>query len=235
LRESLSRHTEEGYVYRVDLRLRPHGRAGELVQSFRGLAAYYTEHAALWEWQALLKARAIAGAVDAGEGFLGQMARVLPSRFAWPEIVASIRDMRNRSVQGAGGVDADVKSGPGGIRDVEFLVQALQLQHLALSSDLFCGNTLAALHRLAGCGVLDKSEAEELAGDYRFLRRVEHFLQILENRQTHALPTDSRQLRSLARRMLGDQADEVRFGQALDEVRCRVRAAYERHVSETRV
>jgi glutamate-ammonia-ligase adenylyltransferase len=227
VRHDLSAHTEEGYAYRVDLRLRPHGRAGHLVQPVSALLHYYEGEAALWEIQALLKMRPVAGNLAVGARFLEAVRPVFGRRRRQAEIAGSIESLRERAVQQvAGGAAADVKTGLGGIRDVEFLVQGLQLLHAPEHPGLLTGNTVEAIGALGQAGVLEPAAAERLRDDYLFLRRIEHYLQILEDRQIHALPEEEPQLRALARRVLGVEARAGDFLERLGECQERVRAAY---------
>ena len=129
--------------------------------------------------------------------------------------------------------DRDVKSGLGGIRDVEFVVQALQMIHLHEHQELLTGNTLDALSGLRAAGLIDAETASQLAGDYSYLRRVEHCLQILEDRQIHALPTAPEQLAALARRVDGPDASGDAFLTHLRETQSRTREAYERQMQPT--
>jgi glutamate-ammonia-ligase adenylyltransferase len=139
----LSMHTEEGYAYRVDLRLRPYGRAGELVYSIPGLVDYYRTTASLWEIQAALKIRPIAGNRQLGYTFLEQIESILTNRRSREEIVQSIEKMRTAAIKKISPVGStDVKSGVGGLRDVEFLVQGLLLLHAPDIPALLEGNTL---------------------------------------------------------------------------------------------
>jgi glutamate-ammonia-ligase adenylyltransferase len=233
LRGDLSVHTEEGVAYRVDLRLRPFGRSGELVGSAASLARYYREQAALWELQALLKARPVAGNREVGRKFLSEMS----SRFREPrppgQIVTSLEKMRTTT---QGKLLHSIESGPniklggGGIRDVEFLVQGLQLIQAGSgvqdSEGFLHGNTLTALSALSERGIIPPLEAEQLRRDYLFLRRIEHYLQIFEDRQTHTLPKDSAELQALSRRMLGPQAETPQFTERLTSCMDRVQTAY---------
>ena len=223
----LSMHTEEGYAYRVDLRLRPYGRAGELVYSIPGLVNYYGTTASLWEIQAALKIRPIAGNRQLGYRFLEQIESVLTKHRSREEIVQSIEKMRTaalKKISPAG--STDVKSGVGGLRDVEFLVQGLLLLHAPDIPGLLEGNTLRALTRLEQEGILPATTSAQLREDYLFLRRVEHYLQILEDRQIHALPTEARELEALAKRMLGIESDAGQFMTEIEQCTTRIRQAY---------
>jgi glutamate-ammonia-ligase adenylyltransferase len=225
----LSRHTEQGYAYRVDLRLRPHGQAGDLVPSFSGLVDYYRRDASLWEIQAALKIRPIAGNLGLGGRFLEEMRSILLKRRAPQEIVASIQSMRQAAARKAARsrtAGVDVKNGEGGIRDVEFLIQGLQLIHGPERPELLLGNSLEALSALEQAGLLSERVRAELEEDYLFLRRVEHCLQILEARQTHTLPKDPDERSALARRLFGKGGDERLLEEELASCMQRVRKAY---------
>ena len=223
----LSMHTEEGYVYRVDLRLRPYGRAGELAYSLSGLLDYYRKAASLWEIQAALKIRPVAGNLDLGNNFIEQLAPTLRQRRSREDVVHSIEKMRTAAIQKISLTgDMDVKSGVGGLRDVEFLVHGLQLLHAPDHPELLQGNTLAALEALRDEGFLPQPLTAQLRQDYLFLRRVEHYLQILEDRQIHALPRDPAALEALAKRVLGVQRDATGFMAEIEQCTTRIRQAY---------
>jgi len=229
----LSMHTEEGYVYRVDLRLRPYGRAGELAYSLSGLLDYYRKAASLWEIQAALKIRPVAGNLDLGNNFIEQLAPTLRQRRSREAVVHSIEKMRTAAIKKISLTgDIDVKSGVGGLRDVEFLVQGLQLLHAPEHPELLQGNTLMALEGLQQEGILSPHLTDQLRKDYLFLRRVEHYLQILEDRQIHALPKDPAELDALAKRMLGIEGNGSRFMEEIESCSKRVRTAYIEHLLE---
>ncbi|MEW6668422.1 MAG: glutamate-ammonia-ligase adenylyltransferase [Thermodesulfobacteriota bacterium] len=222
-------HTEEGYAYRVDLRLRPFGRAGELVPSLSGLIRYYRDQASLWEIQAALKLRPLAGNASLGHRFLEELRPVFLRGRERRPVVESIEAMRNRAIRAIsrkGGACVDVKSGLGGLRDVEFMVQGLQLIHGPGNPALFEGNTLTSLDLLGEARILPAARVEVVKQDYLFLRRVEHYLQILEDRQVHALPRDPVEVEALAKRVLGVGATAERFMDDLTECLSRVRDTY---------
>jgi len=235
LRKDLSTHTEEGAAYRVDLRLRPFGRSGELVSSASSLLQYYRDRAAVWELQALLKARPVAGNRRVGEAFLSECKALFHEPRAPEDISSSLKKMR-KTTHGKlnQGIESgrNIKLGSGGIRDVEFLVQGLQLIHAAEGEGLLSGNTLAALTALREQGILTVLEAENLRRDYLFLRRIEHYLQIFEDRQTHTLPRDPQELQALSRRMLGPDAGTPQFLQRVSACMERVEAVYLRFFRE---
>jgi glutamate-ammonia-ligase adenylyltransferase len=225
----LSMHTEEGYAYRVDLRLRPYGGSGELVLSLPGLVDYYERTASLWELQAALKLRPIAGNLGLGNALLDRLRPLLLRPRKREEVVQSIEKMRSAAIKYGGRATAaglDVKSGVGGLRDIEFLVQGLQLIHGGDRPEVLDGNTLAALEALGRAGLLPESVTADLRRDYLFLRVVEHYLQILEDRQIHAVPDDTAELAALARRVLGPGENDSSFLARLEECAARVRAAY---------
>ena len=233
LRADLSTHTEEGYAYRVDLRLRPFGRSGELVPSLSGLIRYYRENASLWEIQALLKIRPIAGNMTVGHRFLDAIRPLLLERREQGSVVGSIEKMRNRAIKETlkPGAPMDVKSGTGGLRDVEFMVQGLQLIHAPENPSLLEGNTLTALDLLGEARILESPAVERLKQDYIFLRRVEHCLQILDDRQIHALPKDPEEIAALAKRVMGTGIRPDQFMKELTECLARVRSAYHRSLN----
>ena len=231
LRADLGSHSEEGHVYRVDLRLRPYGRSGELVSGLEGILRYYRQTAALWELQALLKARPVAGNLELGGRFLQEARELLGRPFPREKVVRTVCDLRKAARaklgRSLGGGGLDIKEGSGGIRDLEFLVQALQLMH---APAVLAGGTLAALEGLRRASVLGSSAAEQLKRDYLFLRRIEHYLQIFEDRQTHSLPAEPSELEALARRTLGAQASTAQFQGELAGCLGRVAAAFAAHL-----
>jgi glutamate-ammonia-ligase adenylyltransferase len=251
LRSDLADHLEDGQVYRVDLRLRPFGAEGELVVSRQAVARYYREQAALWELQALLKARPVAGNLALGAGLLRELEPLFCAHRQPRRVVESIQRSRAAAqsrLARARLLSPNIKLGAGGIRDVEFLIQGLQLIHAprlspAVGSDggagpggerpaILSGNTLAALAALRGAGVLPEAEAEALRRDYLFLRRIEHYLQIFENRQTHSLPTDPVAQEALARRLLGVEATAEEFQQRVGGCLRRVEASFRRFLAQ---
>ena len=223
VRKALSDHSPEGYAYRVDFRLRPHGQAGKLVQSLSSFVSYFENTASLWEVQALLKLRPIAGAFPLGATLIERLLPILSRNRAFEDIATSIKRLRNRAMNAADmGQEDDVKSGTGGIRDVEFFVQGLQLYHLGQFPSLFTGHTLGALAELCNCGILNEKLISTLSRDYLFLRRVEHYLQILDDRQTHRLPRHRSELEALAKRLFGPKASADYLRTELAKSRTRI-------------
>ncbi len=239
LRGDLSEHTAEGHVYRVDLRLRPYGKAGNLVYSLKGITRYYEKNAAPWEIQALLKLRPVAGNLELGATLMHRVHALLVGEHKRDTVVETIDRLRRaaQSIQANKPTAGhDIKTGVGGIRDIEFLVQGLQLLHAQRWPDILHGNTMDALNRLSARSLLPVGLAAQLHDDYIFMRRAEHYLQILEDCQIHALPSDPVELTALAKRMLGVDATDHTFIHELTKRQYRVHEAYERfllNASET--
>ena len=218
--QNLSRPTAEGYLYRVDTRLRPESGAGPLARSVAGYLSYYEARGELWERQMLIKARPIAGDRVFGAEFLLKLAPFIYPRTFFESPLTSVRRMKER-IEAEAGDPADIKTRAGGIRDIEFTVQALQLINGGRMPALRTGNTLEAIARLRESGALGGGEADALEGSYRLYRAVEHRLQFVLNTQTHALPADTRARARLARGLgFRDAAAlDVRLAEARDSVR----------------
>ncbi len=229
LRADLSQHTAEGYAYRVDFRLRPYGSSGPLVQPFSAAVRYYANDASAWEHQALLKLSPVAGEIAVGTRFLETIQPAAFGRLAADEIRAGIRILRSQAVRQT--TEDDIKTGEGGIRDIEFLVQGLQLIHLRDHPEVLSGNTLEAIDRLLAVGALEGTTARALQDDYERMRRVEHFLQIYEDRQVHALPANPTDQTALARRMDGPTSNARSFTADIARRRARVRTYYDRFLA----
>src|SRR6266536_1836609 len=194
----------EGPGFQVDPNLRPEGRNGPLTRTLGSYLAYWDRWAEPWELQALIKVRPAAGDRRLGERFVAEAARrVYPERFD-PATVAAVRHMKARvesSRAARAGGELQVKLGPGGLRDIEFAVQLLQLVHGRHDPALRSGTTLVALERLTAAGFVGRADAAQLAGAYRFLRTVEHRLQLTDERRTHTIPAGEAERRWLARTM----------------------------------
>ena len=197
--------TEEGYVFRVDLRLRPEGRLGAIALSLDGFGAYHRERAELWERQALLKARVAAGDPRVGARFMDWARETVYRPGIDERIVPAVRGMKqgiDRELGRRGeSLASNVKLGRGGIREIEFIVQALQLLYGGDDSWLRERNSLKALFRLTERGYLAPDLGRALSHALVHLRTVEHRLQLLHEFQTHSLPEDTLELGRLARRL----------------------------------
>ena len=197
--------TEDGYVFRVDLRLRPEGRSGAVAHSLAAYQAYHRERAELWERQALLKARAAAGDPKVGVRFMDWARDVVYRPGVDARIVPSIRAMKQQIDQELGrrgeSLATNVKLGRGGIREIEFIVQALELLYGGDDAWLRERNSLKALFRLTERGYLAPDLGRALSHALVHLRTVEHRLQLLHEFQTHTLPVDAAELGRLARRL----------------------------------
>lgn len=201
--KALTDVSEAGFMYRVDMRLRPWGRAGELVSSVESHLTYLANNAQLWEKQAHLKARVIAGDLALGKEFLRRAEPLIYNSPA-DAVRESVRKMKQKieaELERTGRLDREVKLGQGSIRDVEFVVQYLQLVHGARDPAVRSFKTLDALVRLADCGHLHADEYRLLTDGYVFLRNVEHALQLMHNKQVHELPREEAELSYLARRL----------------------------------
>jgi glutamate-ammonia-ligase adenylyltransferase len=198
----LSEPTADGLALRVDTTLRPGGRGGALSRSLDATLEYYERRSATWERQAMIKARAVAGDPWLGSAFVdGVTPFVYPSELA-PQAIDEVRRTKVRLeeyMRQRGKELTEVKRGRGGIRDVEFAVQLLQIVHGRRDPLLRSQNTLRALAALAEEGYVAQPDADALADAYRFLRRLEHRLQIVRDLQTHDLPADERARKTIAR------------------------------------
>ncbi|MFL5310061.1 MAG: bifunctional [glutamate--ammonia ligase]-adenylyl-L-tyrosine phosphorylase/[glutamate--ammonia-ligase] adenylyltransferase, partial [Myxococcales bacterium] len=204
------------FIFRVDLDLRPEGRSGPIVNSLRALELYYEAQGAPWERFALLKALPIAGDLAVGEDGLRRLAPFVWRKYLDLGAVEEMRALKARAEREAGRRGKqDLKLGPGGIREVEFFVQALQLLHGGKDRNLRARATLPALERLLFAGLISSRDRDELAEAYVFLRRLEHRLQMVAERQTHALPDDPAERARLARRA-GYPGTRDEAAQALD-------------------
>jgi glutamate-ammonia-ligase adenylyltransferase len=204
---ALSKMTEEGYVFRVDIRLRPESSAGSIVRSLDSYEAYYESWGEIWERQALIKARPVAGDEKLGQDFIEMIEPFVYQRYLDLETIELIKeDIRQTKARieqriGAKALKSHVKLGMGSIRDIEFIVQYLQLINGGKDKELRDRNTLKTIDLLCSKGYFDETESARLKSAYRFLRTVEHRLQILADRQLHILPTKPDELNKLAKRM----------------------------------
>ncbi|MFG2457516.1 bifunctional [glutamine synthetase] adenylyltransferase/[glutamine synthetase]-adenylyl-L-tyrosine phosphorylase [Streptomyces sp. NPDC048523] len=205
-----SETTVEGSIWPVDANLRPEGRNGPLVRTLASHLAYYQRWAKTWEFQALLKARPVAGDLELGEEYVAALEPLVWKAAERENFVADVQKMRRRVVENipVAELDRQLKLGPGGLRDVEFAVQLLQLVHGREDGSLRSGTTLDALQALAAGGYVGRADAAQLDDAYRFLRSMEHRIQLYRLRRTHLVPEDEADLRRLGR-SLGLRADPV--------------------------
>ncbi len=235
----LGQTTPEGLIYRIDLRLRPEGRHGEVCPSLDAARRYYETRARDWELQMLIKARPAAGDAGPGAALLEALQPCIYSTsldFRAIDHMAETREQLDRKLlarRRAPGID--VKLAPGGIRDIEFLVQCLQRLYGGRELWLRNASTLQALMRLRDKDLLSGAECARLVSAYQFLRALEHRLQLEEDRQTHWLPSAQETLARVARRMpagmLGDEPSGERLWSALEGHLAAVQSIYDRIVS----
>ncbi len=219
--------TEDGFVFRVDLRLRPEGNSGEMANSLRGAEVYYESWGQSWERAAMLKARPVAGSRALGEQLLKNLEPFIYRRFLDYAMIEDIKVMKqkiDRSLTREREGELNLKLGQGGIREIEFFIQAMQLIYAGKNPALREKNSLKALALLHREGLVKQDEYRTLREAYIFLRTVEHRIQVVQERQTHNLPTRTEELRALARRCGFPGAEAFRL--ELDRHRQGVAAIY---------
>ncbi|MFM5904698.1 MAG: bifunctional [glutamine synthetase] adenylyltransferase/[glutamine synthetase]-adenylyl-L-tyrosine phosphorylase [Micrococcales bacterium] len=191
----------EPMLWQVDPNLRPEGKSGALVRTLDSHRSYYERWAESWEFQALLKARHLAGTRTLGEAYVSTMNPMVWVAAKRENFVESVQKMRQRVTDyiPAHEVDRQLKLGPGGLRDVEFTVQLLQLVHGRQTDELHVRDTIGAIEALVGGGFISRQDAALFADHYRFLRFLEHRIQLSELRRTHLMPESEAALRALAR------------------------------------
>ena len=202
--------TPEGTIWEVDANLRPEGKQGALVRTVASHVGYYERWAKTWEFQALLKARPVAGDLELGREYVDSVSPFVWSAADHPTFVEDVQAMRRRVEQHVPArlAERELKLGPGGLRDVEFSVQLLQLVHGRSDVMLRSPTTMVALESLATWGYVGRDDAATLAEAYRFLRTLEHRIQLHKLRRTHTMPDDEAELRRLGR-SLGFRQDPV--------------------------
>ncbi|MCA9710614.1 MAG: hypothetical protein KDK70_32530, partial [Myxococcales bacterium] len=216
-------------LFRVDLRLRPFGSRGPLSTSMTATEAYYERHGRPWERQVWLRARPLAGRLDLGQLLLRRLTPFVYRRSVGPEIFAEIADMMRRARRETSRIGTDeaidLKLDAGGIREIEFTVQALQLLHGGRNPGVRSTGTLPALDRLLAAGLVSDREHRELSRAYRWLRRVEHRVQLADGQQTHRVPADPQARAQLGRRLRWPAAaPPAALEDELERHRSRVRA-----------
>ena len=217
LTKALTEQTHEGYVYRVDLRLRAEGSVGQLTRSLDDYAKYYRTRGQVWERLALMKAWPVAGSKEVGKSFI-KMVRpfvLAPTSKRLDvqqglQIVKEVRSVKERidaKMAERGHEQRNVKLGVGGIREIEFLVQTIQVLAGRRLPRILARGTLGSLVRLQKAGILSRKQQSDLTRAYQFLRDVEHKLQMVHDLQTHALPDQQKELERCAIRMGYDRED----------------------------
>ena len=196
-----SDHTGEGTIWEVDAALRPEGKAGPLVRTLSSHVTYYERWAKTWEFQALLKARPVAGEEQLGRAYVAALSPMIWEASTRENFVADVRAMRRRVVEHIPSehVERELKLGPGGLRDVEFAVQLLQLVHGRADDRLHSSSTMTALQALIDNGYVGREDGAAMGEAYRFLRSLEHRIQLHRLRRTHIVPEDAEDMRRLGR------------------------------------
>src|SRR5216117_3006817 len=232
--ETFSTPHPAGSLFRIDLRLRPEGSAGPLARSLESMENYYAGFGETWERLALIKARGVAGSGELAYEFLRQHQPFIYPKSTTHDLldeIASIKRRIERDIVGTANLERDVKLGRGGIRDIEFIVQTLQLIHGARHPFLQEPSMLKALRALRELDLLPTNDVLTLDKTYRFLRRVEHRLQIEAEQQTHVVPREPEALRRLALSLRFSSSED--FTLALQEKMRAVRPIFERIISKT--
>ncbi len=197
----LGDRTALGAFYRVDLRLRPDGSRGPLASSMQSLKTYYASWGETFERLVLVKARPVAGDPELGKAFMELVQPFVYRKYLDYAAIDEVRDIKRRidqQVDSSGELDSNVKLGWGGIREIEFFIQALQVLYGGEMTDIRGAGTLSALEELHQAGLIESEVSRKLGDAYAFLRNVEHRLQIVDQRQTHTLPDDRIELNRLA-------------------------------------
>ncbi len=221
--------SREPGLWEVDANLRPEGKDGALVRTLDSHLAYYDRWAKNWEFQALLKARPLAGSTALGEAYMAGVAPKVWSSASRPGFVDQVQRMRERVTENipAAEVDWQIKLGPGGLRDIEFTVQLLQLVHGQSDDSVRLRGTIESLSALSQAGVVGRAEASSFSNDYRFLRVLEHRIQLRDLSRTHLMPQDEDAQRALARSSGFAPTDEA-LVERWTEVKRNVRQLHER-------
>ena len=206
-----SAHTAAGTIWQIDAALRPEGKAGPLVRTLASHTAYYEKWAKNWEFQAMLKARPMAGDLELASEFVAMVTPMVWHVAENDQFVSETQAMRRRviSLLPAREAEREIKLGAGGLRDVEFSVQLIQLVHGRADDRVRQRGTLAALEKLIEFGYVGRSDGKDLDAAYRLLRLLEHRIQLEKMRRTHLMPTDELSLRRLARGVGLADADEL--------------------------
>jgi glutamate-ammonia-ligase adenylyltransferase len=228
--KAINQVTDEGFVFRVDLGLRPEGKGGDMALSLRSAEVYYELWGQSWERAAMLKARPVAGSIALGEELLKRIEPFIHRRYLDYNLIEDMMAMKKkidaslaRELEG----EYNIKLGRGGIREIEFFIQALQLVYAGKNPQLREKNSLKSLALLKGAKLVSKEDCGLLSDAYRFLRTVEHRIQVVQERQTHNLPKKDDEYLALARRCGFRSPDGAeRFREELEKHRSDVSFIY---------
>jgi len=201
--KALSQVTEDGFVFRVDVGLRPEGKSGDMAVSLRSAEIYYESWGQSWERTAMLKARPVAGSLELGEQLLRMLQPFVYRKYLDYNLIEDMKNMKQKidaSLTRSMERESNLKLGRGGIREVEFFIQALQLVYAGKNPKLRERNSLSALDTLLASRLIGEEDHRQLVEAYRFLRTAEHRIQVVQERQTHNLPAKEEEIRALARR-----------------------------------
>lgn len=224
---AISQPTANGFVFRVDLNLRPEGKSGEVAQSCESAEVYYESWGQSWERSALIKARPVAGSIALGERLLKNLHPFIYRRYLDFGMIEDLKVMKQKidgNLERKKEGERNIKLGRGGIREIEFFIQTLQLIHAGKHPELRVRNSLLALERLRQKGFIPDEDHRLLREAYSFLRMVEHRIQIFQEQQTHSLPIRGEEFRTLARSCGFDDAES--FRRRLEEHRGQVEKIY---------
>ena len=228
--KAISLVTEDGFVFRVDLGLRPEGKSGDLAISHRSAEIYYESWGQSWERSAMLKARPVAGCLKLGECILASLGPFIYRKYLDYNQIEDMMAMKKKidaSLLRQRESEYNIKLGRGGIREIEFFIQALQLVFAGKNPGIRERNSLRALQNLRESGIIREEDCHALGEAYRFLRTVEHRIQVVQERQTHNLPAKDEEMSSLARRCGYLEADGMRrFSEILEGHRQKVSSIY---------
>jgi glutamate-ammonia-ligase adenylyltransferase len=221
--KALSQVTEDGFVFRVDVGLRPEGKSGDMAVSLRSAEIYYEYWGQSWERTAMLKARPVAGSLDLGEHLLQTLQPFIYRKYLDYNLIEDMKQMKQKidvSLARSREGEINLKLGRGGIREIEFFIQALQLVYAGKNPKLRERNSLRALDALLAARLIGEDDHRKLREAYRFLRSTEHRIQVVQERQTHNLPTKPDEILALARRCGFLRANGLeRFREVLEEHR----------------
>ncbi|MGB9080439.1 MAG: bifunctional [glutamate--ammonia ligase]-adenylyl-L-tyrosine phosphorylase/[glutamate--ammonia-ligase] adenylyltransferase, partial [Desulfuromonadaceae bacterium] len=228
--KALSQVTEDGFVFRVDVGLRPEGKSGDMAVSLRSAEIYYESWGQSWERTAMLKARPVAGSLALGEQLLKTLQPFIYRKYLDYNLIEDMKQMKQKidaSLARSREGEINLKLGRGGIREIEFFIQALQLVYAGKNPKLRERNSLLALDTLLAANLLGEDDHRQLREAYRFLRSVEHRIQVVQERQTHNLPAREEEMLALSRRSGYLRAGGLeRFREVLEEHRGHVSFIY---------